>query len=181
MMQQVFSKFRYIGLVFLWLLAMNSVAQEKTIYKTTDEKGRTIFTDNPPVHEKVEPVDLKEINIQPGGQRYSPPSTDQSQQSVFTSISIVSPAAEAKLGPADKSVAFRARVNRRLTTSEGIVFYLDGKALNTASSATSYTMPLSVKIRGKHVVTATVLDKETGNALAASPPVGFYVIRATSR
>lgn len=181
MMRQVFFKFRYIGLGFLWLFAMHAVAQEKTIYKTMDENGHTIFTDNPPAHDKGEAVELKETNIQPGGQRYSPPSTDQPQQNVATSISIVSPTAEAKLGPADKSVTFRTRVNRRLTTREGIVFYLDGKALNTASSATSYTMPLSVKIRGKHVVTATVLDKETGNTLAASPPVGFYVIRATSR
>lgn len=180
-MQQIFSKYHFIGWVCVWLLTVNTFAQEKTIYKTVDEKGRTVFTDNPPVHKKVEAVDLKQTNIQPGGQRYSSRGTDQPQQDLSTSISIVSPTAEAKLGPADKSVTFRARVNRRLMNREGIVFYLDGNALNTASSATSYTMPLSVKIRGKHAVTAKVVNKNTGNTLATSSPVGFYVIRATSR
>lgn len=174
--------FHYIGWFCLWLLVVSVNAQEKPIYKTIDKNGRIIFTDNPPTHEKVESIDLQETNIQPGGQTYSPSrsSTDQSRENQSMSISIVSPAAEARLGPADKSVTFRAQVSSPLEKSEGIVFYLDGKALNSPSNSMSYTLPLSIKIRGRHAVTASVINRQTGKTVAASSPVGFYVIRPTS-
>lgn len=180
--RKISCKFHYLGWMCLLLLVMGVNAQEKPIYKTIDKNGRIIFTDNPPAHEEAESIDLQETNIQPGGQTYSSSRSrvDGSSQNQPMSISIVSPAAEAKLGPADKSVTFRAQVSSSLKKREGVVFYLDGKALNSPSNSMSYTLPLSVKIRGKHVVTAVVINTTTGKTVAASSPVGFYVIRATS-
>lgn len=183
--RRIFFKSHYLGWFCLCLLVMDVNSQEKPIYKTVDKNGRIIFTDNPPAHEKADSIDLQETNIQLGGHTsLSPEGGGQRQLNPPISISIVSPAIDARLGPSDKSVTFSAQTNLSLTATnedDGIVFYLDGRALNTASDSMSYTLPLSIKIRGRHVVTAAVLDKTTGKTIAASSPVSFYVIKPTSR
>lgn len=178
--RKIILKFHYLCWLCLCLLVIDVNAQENTIYKTIDKNGRIVFTDNPPLNEKAESIDLKETNVQPGGQSSSYSHGTQPRQNQSMSISIVAPAIDARLGPADKNVTFRARVNSPLAEDDGVVFYFDGKALNAASSALSYTMPLSIKIRGQHVVKAVVVNKKTGATVAVSSPVAFYVLRPTS-
>ena len=41
------------------------LAAHAEIYKTVDEHGNTVYTDNPGHNDKAEPVDLPELNTQP--------------------------------------------------------------------------------------------------------------------
>ena len=177
----LFGKYRLIVSilvsVLLWLLIVNSQAETKPIYKTVDENGRTVFTDNPPANESTEAVDLKETNIQPGGQTYNGPEEKQSRPQNAMTLAMTSPMDGEQYGPIHKSVTFIVDTSRSLTSREGLVFYMDGEALNSPSSSTTYTLSLGIKLRGKHSIYVALVNKQSNQVLAQSSPVSFYVIR----
>ncbi len=159
-----------ISLLFT-CFAVSSHAQE--VYKTVDENGKVIFSDKPK-GEDSEKVDTKLKNVQPG--TVVQPYEKKKKDSTKTSIRIVSPSDGQQFGPTQKSISISAKVFPKLSSKHRVTIYFDGKVISGPSQSTSASVPLSIKVRGKHTISATVTD-ESGNTVAQSGSISVQVIR----
>lgn len=153
------------------------------IYRTTDEDGNVLFTDEPP-SDDAEPVDLEPLTTVPAQE---PPAAageagpgeppGAGADTVYEGVRIAYP-------PADQAVRHeRGRVPVRvdllpegagLAEGHTVVVVLDGRE-HGAGHATEVTLgPLE---RGPHRARARVLDRN-GSVVAESPTIRFVLLRA---
>lgn len=148
------------------------------IYKTTDAFGRTIFTDNPNASEKAEGVDLKKTNIQSGKVHNTGYKRDRPKAQNKTTLSIRNPQDGVQIGPAIKTLSIQASVSRSIRRKEGLIFYMNGVPLNgKPTSSTLFSLPLSLKDRGKKSISASLINKSTGDVIAVAPSITVYILR----
>lgn len=161
----------FLLLLLCACFTFSSQAQE--VYKTVDENGKVIFSDKPK-NEDSEKVDTKLKNVQPG--TVVRPYKKEKKEGAPASIHITSPSNGQQFGPTQSSVSISAKVLPKMSAKYRVTLFFDGKVISGPSQSTSASVPLSIKTRGKHTVSATLSD-EAGNTIAQSNSVTIQVIR----
>jgi len=163
------------------LFALSSQAQEskRALWTWTDANGVTHFSDRPvPGARKVEIA----TSIPPAPQVATPEPTSgaagRSEAAAFTyqSLEIWQPQQDASFFGADVAVEVRIRSEPDLATGHTQRLYLDGKLIEAANNAESYT--LTNLPRGAHSISAVIFD-ERGNERIRSQPRVFHVRQPT--
>ncbi len=161
-----------------WFTITASVAVGQQIYKTTDEHGNVIFTDQPPAStSSSQPVDLPQTNITPATPVRPSPTPEpipEEPAAPELSVAITVPANETTIpmGPGNFSVT--VDVKPGLDSSSQLQLYMDGVPWGDPQRGTSWA--LTNVFRGAHDITVAVVD-EGGKHLAGSDPIRVYVLR----
>lgn len=163
--------------LFVLLLAI-PLATTAQIYKTTDENGNVVFTDQPPAGDNSG----KRIELNPTNTAAPPPVITRSSveeepnlpDPVSYDIDITSPANETTIpmGPGNFSVT--ASINPAPGEGETLQLLVDGAPRGEPQPSSSWA--LTNVFRGAHDLTVSLLDAK-GATLATSSPLRVYVMR----
>lgn len=142
----------------LVLLTAPAVAQ---IYKYTDDKGNTVFTNQPPEGVTAETIDLPPANTVDIKVPDAPPPLPEEQngtdrQQAYRSLSIGGIPDEQALRANNGTFVVNAQLDPPLRRNHRIRFLLDGEPQGEPSSNTS--LQLTNVDRGTHVIEAEVLS-----------------------
>jgi len=162
----------------LLILLIGTIAQAQ-VYRTFDKNGNVIYTD-------VEDDNAEEIIIDIAPSYTAPvilPSFTPEEESLEDEVviepkykvSISSPAQnESFQNPESISVTASISPELNLIRADKLLFKLDGKKVDKASTSTSIT--LTEIERGSHILVVSVVDK-TGKVLKKSKSILFHVHR----
>ncbi|TQV68179.1 DUF4124 domain-containing protein [Exilibacterium tricleocarpae] len=171
---------RYIVLAVLSWLPLPGQAQ---VYKTVDENGNVVYTDNPRAveGEQPKPVKLPAINTQP------PPAViprtgagtgdaeDESQLPTRYQLSVSSPTDGTFVPPGQRDLTVTATLEPPLSSEHRLEVMLNGKTVAQEAAA---TITLKEITRGSHSLQVRVVNRQ-GKVLGISKPVTVHVRRAT--
>ena len=167
------------GIVLALLVSVPALAQK--IYRTVDENGNVVFSDQPPPQgQAAEQVELGELNTAaPLEVRPRPePAPEEPEPAPEPGISITSPGDESTIamGPGNFSVSGRAEPP--LGPGERLQLLMDGEAIGPAQASNRWS--LEGVLRGPHDL---VIRRVTasGKVLAESDSVRIYVLRPSIR
>ena len=163
------------------LFALSSQAQESTraLWTWTDANGVTHFSDRPvPGARKVEITTSIPTPPQVATPEPASAATGRSEADAFAyrSLEIWQPQQDASFFGADVAVEVRIRSEPELATGHTQRLYLDGKLIEAANNAETYT--LTNLPRGAHSISAVIFD-ERGNERIRSQPRVFHVRQPT--
>lgn len=177
---------RFAILVLAWGVSVGLTAQAQTIYRTTDEQGNVVFTDDPAGG--GEEVRLEPLTVVPApdsatlaapardGEGAASPSRD-SPFMPYDRFSIVSPDNEATLPTgAAGNVQVQLGIRPALRDDHQVRLLLDGQISQSAMHTDTFM--LSGLERGEHTLQAELLDA-SGAVRHRSAPVTLYVQRAS--
>lgn len=170
------------------LLALLCVSAGAQVYQWTDSDGKVHFSDRPGPDAK--PVELRPAQTistprapaQTDGRTQEAPNypADQARTAVaYTGFSIVSPTAEEEIRANDGNVMVRLSLQPALAAGHVISLSVTGEGGEQTLSSKAMGALLSNLSRGRHTVSAKVLDGK-GKALIVANPVSFNVLRATA-
>jgi hypothetical protein len=170
---------RTVAILFALLLPMLAAAEQ--IYRSTDEQGNPVFTDEPT--EGAEPVPLDPLTTVPAGEApeeldESAPDNGQSesQPETYQGIEITYPPSGQAVRHNGGMVPFRVELKgRKLAEGHRVEILLDGEVRGSGSSTQVSVSPVN---RGSHTVVARIVDAQ-GSPLIASSPVDFHLLRAS--
>lgn len=173
---------RTVAILSALLLPMLAAAEQ--IYRSTDEQGNPVFTDEPPT-EEAEPIRLDPLTTVPAGEapaELDQPSSDNdqsdSQPAKYEGIEITYPPSGQAVRHNGGMVPFRIALKpkgKELAEGHRVEVLLDGEVRGSGSSTQISVSPVN---RGSHTVSARILDAE-GTPLIASPQVEFHLLRAS--
>lgn len=160
-------------------------AGAEKIYRTVDEDGNVVFTDQPPHPDQ--PGQQVEL---PHGNSFTPPPTedagvrletwldqdgdeDLAAASPYASLDIVSPEDDAGLRDNAGTVSVAAAVEPDLAPGHTLQVYLDGELRQTSPVPTTQLLNVD---RGTHTLELRIVDA-SGNTLISSPPSVFHLQR----
>ena len=176
---------RWLACVFAMFLGLAPVAADP-IYRTTDEEGNVVFTDDPP-SEEAEPVELDPLTTVPSG----------GSNAVADDNSADAPAGDVE-PPADRLVGvrllyppsggqairhnggnlpFRVELQppgTKLPEGYRVEFLLDGEVRAVSTTTEAMVSPVD---RGPHTARVRVVDDE-GRPRVESDPAQFHLLRA---
>jgi hypothetical protein len=166
-------------LIILLFLALPLSAPAK-IYRTVDEQGNVVFTDEPPpAGAESEEVTLPQINTTPPPEPrpdLAPEPNEPAEEPAATEygVAITDPSDETTIpmGPGNFTVSGVVRPS--LGSGHKVQLFMDGVAQGDPQTTPSWQ--LTNVFRGAHDLTIAVIDGE-GNQLAVSDPVRVYVLR----
>ncbi|GAB4182710.1 MAG: DUF4124 domain-containing protein [Wenzhouxiangellaceae bacterium] len=142
-------------LLFLGALLM-SLGATAEIYKTVDENGNVIYTDQKPVPD-AEPLDLPELNVAEPHRPAPAPAEFPDDNGVDWSLfDISSPEPEENIWGTGNDLTVEISVPEELDRDMRIVIYLDGKA-HDAGQSLNYT--IEQVDRGEHRLRAELLGR----------------------
>ncbi len=156
------------------LLLLAPCSYSDTVYKTVDEHGNVVFSDVPSDDSKQVEVEIQ--NIQEATRVTTPTRQAPVQPKVETRISLLSPAEGQRFGPSQRNLTISVQVHPTLPSGHRIAFYIDGKRIAEPSRSTSTSIPMGLKMRGRHSVQAKLLNK-AGATVSTTPSVSIYTIR----
>lgn len=155
-----------------------------TIYRTVDENGNVLFTDNPPDKDRAEPVRVGPVNTMEGRRETVPvmaPDRPEPRQenpppapagSGYQALRITVPEDGATVRiPQDNPVAVQASVEPALRAGHRMVILDNGQPV--AGGTLDFPNP------GTHRLQAAIED-ENGRRLITSAPVTLYVHRTNT-
>jgi hypothetical protein len=163
------------------LLPLALAAQQ--IYRTTDEQGNVIFTDQPPAgSDSVERVELNPTNTAEPPTVTPLPAPDRPPQpaaleAVEYQVSIDRPDDETTIAMGPGNFTVSARVEPPPAAGHSLQLQMDGEDLGPPQRSSIWE--LTNVFRGAHEITVSVVDKE-GEMLTTSAPVRVYVLRPSS-
>ena len=168
------------------LLALVSMPLAAQVYKTVDENGNVVYTDQPPA-DGSPPVKLREISVveAPIYESAAPAAEEDvaieegKEMSLrylrknYADFAIVAPQQEESIWhPEDVvNVAWRARY--QLQPGMKVIVSVDGQQ---QASTSEQIVPVSGLERGEHQVTAELKDARN-RSIATAEPVTFFVRR----
>jgi len=166
------------------LLSLPTLAADQ-IYRSTDDQGNPLFTNQPPSRD-AKPMKLPPLTTMPPVQ--SAPAQNQAQTSdqgqappggpPYAGVHITYPPAGEAVRHNGGLVPFRVALEpkgTKLRPGHQVRILLDGKARATGTSLQETVSPVD---RGPHTVRAEVLD-QAGQVIVESPPVKFFLLRAS--
>ncbi|MEM7027243.1 MAG: DUF4124 domain-containing protein [Pseudomonadota bacterium] len=159
------------------ILSMFSIpAFAETVYKTVDEDGNVIFTDQPSAQaERIELQELQTIeNPNPGN--FRPPdkqSSSNEPSSFYQAFSIIEPAADEGYRANSGNVSIKLSLEPGLRPGHKVVIKMDGKEI---ASGASLSTSVSNVDRGTHTISATVVNRSGETLMSATS--SFSVLRA---
>lgn len=151
------------------------------VYKTVDEHGNVVYTDDPVGH--GEPVKLPPLSTVPPPSYQSPaspagPAVDEGKPSSvrYQQLKIASPTQDETLRDNPGNVWIKAAINPEFDpgTGDRLQFYLDGKPVGKPDVKDKVLIP-DVD-RGAHTVSVSVVGPG-GKELQRSDDVRFYLHR----
>jgi hypothetical protein len=149
------------------------------IYRTVDEQGNVVFSDQPPpAGAEGEQVELQPLNTtpppEPPPEPAPGPEEEEEPAAAEYGVAITAPPNETTIpmGPGNFSVSGVVRPS--LGEGHRLQLYMDGTPWGEPQTASSWS--LTNVFRGAHDITIAVVDSE-GKQLAASDPVRVYVLR----
>lgn len=162
----------------LCLLCVSPVAGAG-IYKSVDENGKVIYTDNPN-GKKADPVKLPPLNTQPPPTATAAPIPEQNMAPERApkeyDIRISSPADQTQIPPGQRNLTVAANLAPGLHSTHKVQVYINGSPHGSPSESTSVT--IDNIYRGTHQIVVEVLDR-WGNTISRSEPVTVYVHRVS--
>lgn len=174
------------ALVLLLALVPAAVAADE-IYRSTDEQGNPLFTDDPP-SDDAEPVELDPITTVPATEAESAEQATQSQDEqpdgsgrsapAYRSIAVTYPPAGQAVRHNGGLVPFRVELKpdgAKLAEGHRVEIVLDGEM---RGSGASLQVSVSAVSRGPHTVRARVVDA-SGAAIVTSEPLDFVLLRVS--
>lgn len=161
---------RIYSLVFLVFFASGLMAD---VYRSVDENGNVVFTDQPsPDAELIEVDELQTIQPPPAGKfEYTPkPAKPQPR---YTALDIVSPEHDSAIRDNGGNVTVNIRTNPALQGADKLVLYLDGEEIILGNATTKSFSGLD---RGTHQLRAAIKD-ENDRIQLSSNSVTFHLLR----
>ena len=157
-------------LVFSLLFVMSSMAE---IYRSVDENGNVLFTDQPsPDAELIEVQELQTIKPPPAGNfTYTP--KPEKPKARYTEISITSPQHDTAIRDNGGNVTVNVSTTPALSGADNLVLYLDGEEILLGKSTAKAFSGLD---RGSHQLRAAIKDKD-GRIRLSSSSVIFHLLR----
>lgn len=159
--------------LFAVLIAALVVVQpvQAEIYKTVDENGNVIYTDQKPAP-NAKPIDLPELNVaEPHQALPKPPEPVDIESRRPEGFRISSPKPQENLWGTGGSVSVELSLEEEFKPGMTVTVFLDGKA-HDAGHALSVT--LDEVARGEHRLKAE-LRSRSGRVLARSQEVVFHM------
>lgn len=176
---------RFTAVVLLMLVALPLAAGK--IYRSEDEEGRPVFSDQPPADD-AEAEPLPDINIVPGTDASSPSRTSDSSSRTepdrteaadgYAGAAIAFPPADEATRRVTGRVPVRIALEpagTELAEGHRVRVYVDGTVEGEAASTEVTVGPLNP---GPHSVRASVLDAD-GRVLVETGEIRFHLIRQT--
>lgn len=169
-------------LIALLLSPLAAVADEDVqIYRTVDEDGNVVYTDQPP-SDDAEPVELDPITTVPAVTVESGAGGDEAgdEESTgspgYSGLTFVYPPADATIRHNGGQVPFRLALQpegARLAQGHRVEIVLDGEV---RGSANALEVTVGAVDRGPHEVSARIVGA-SGGVLVRSPMVSFFLLR----
>jgi len=168
---------RLLPILLLLTPLMAAAADEgETIYRSVDEDGNVIYTDEPP-NEDAEPVELDPVTTVPA-YRHDETDTESGDQAApsYAGLSITYPTPDEAIRHNGGQVPFEVELlpeEVQLAEEHRIEIVVDGTVKGTGRPPTVTAGTIN---RGPHEAFARVVDAG-GNTLAESPIVNFFLLR----
>lgn len=159
--------------VFLCLTLLGVTANAE-IYKTVDEHGNTVYTDNPKNHDKADPVDLPDINTQPAVPVKPRPLETEKRSPANYQVQINSPQEGTQVPMGQYEIPVNLSLSPRLKDGDHIQILLNDQPFGGEFYSTS--LVLREVYRGEHNLQAAIINA-SGQEVARSEPVTIYVQR----
>ena len=145
------------------------------VYKWTDDKGVIHYTDKPPT-DNAKPATLPPLQTYKRGtlpdlNKFAAPAPAKPEAARGAQIQIVTPASEETFR-SDRAISVAVIVSPAPDPSQKLVYMLDGQAIGSPTSETSYA--LTEVDRGEHSVSVALVDA-SGQELSRSAPVTFFM------
>lgn len=168
-----------LGFLVAYSVSGSALAQQ--IYRSVDEHGNVVFSDQPPPPgQQGEQVELGELNTAaPPAPRPRPaPEPKKAEPAQEPAVTITSPANETTIamGPGNFSVSGRAEPP--LGPGEQLQLFMDGEAVGPPQAGANWG--LQGVLRGPHDLVIRRVTS-SGKAIAESDPVRVYVLRPSVR
>lgn len=162
------------------LLLPAVAAAGDTIYRTTDEDGNVVYTNEPP-SDDAEAVELDPLTTVPPGEEI-PDEANSDDDSEGTSpryqgLEVTYPPQDQTVRHNGGLVPFRIEIQpegAELAEGHKVEIVLDGEV---RGSARSRQISVSAVNRGPHSAEARIVDS-TGAVITQSQPTEFYLLRA---
>ncbi len=152
--------------------ALSASAQD--IYKTVDEDGNVVYTDQKP-SEDAQPVRLPELTvvdpIELGDTAAAQPDGQTVTAATGPALQIVSPTAEENIWNTAYVLPISVAVDGRLPSGARLVYLIDGEERATTRSQ---SIELEEVYRGEHQLTVEMRN-DADDVLSQAGPVTFYM------
>ncbi len=167
-------------LLLLFPLAL-AAEEEKKIYRTVDEEGNVVYTDEPP-SDDAEPVELDPITTVPAIEVESSAGAETGDDAEETArigyegLEFLYPVSDQTIRHNGGRVPFRLALRPQgatLAEAHRVEILLDGSVAATGNALQVTVGPVD---RGPHEVSARIVDAG-GNVLARTPTVNFFLLR----
>ena len=165
---------RYFILFFSFFLTLPVAAQD--VYKTVDEDGNTIYTDQPP-DDQARPMDLPAISVvdanraSAGSRDAAPNGSEPDPADAYGELEVLEPAPDQTYSGTGGTFVVRLQAAQGLSQGHKINYYINGLA---AASTSAMVQLFSEVVRGEHQVRAEIVDA-AGNLLVSSSSVTFHM------
>jgi hypothetical protein len=158
-------------LALLAVLVLPVAVYGQQIYKTVDENGNVVYTDQKP-SDDAEPIPLPELTVVDPVDIGNPSAADDDEPDVRTiEMSITSPLADEIIVNTGYRVEVRVELDVELPRGAQIVYRVDGEE-RLASRERSVT--IEEVFRGPHTVSAELRTAD-GRVIARAEPVSFFM------
>lgn len=170
---------RKLMAVTLACLGMYAVTAAADVYRWTDDKGVVHYSDKPQAPSD-KPVELPHLqtyqhNANPPGFAPLPTTPAAAVAPKNAGLAITSPSPGETIR--DPEGKFTVEVSPGPQDGEGLVFYLDGAAENSAPTMSTAFLYARVE-RGEHTVAAALVGAD-GKELQRTPPLTVYLMPPT--
>ncbi len=162
----------YACTAILCLTPASLLSQE--IYKTTNEDGEVIFSDTPQANS--EKISAELTNIQKPIEATTAKKRTHQVKATGYQAKLLSPTEGQFLSPSQRTLNIKINLAPALENNHLIEFLIDGKRVGTPSRSPSYSAPMGIKMRGRHQVSARVIEIN-GKTVASTPSVTIQVFR----
>ena len=156
-------------LIFSLLLTfIFACVHAETVYKTVDEEGNIIFSDQPSADaEKIELKQLQTIKNPNPPQNVPPATQTKSEQpaAFYQAFSVVSPAEGEGYRSNNGALTIQLSLQPSLKRGHKVIIKMDGK---TISSGKSLSVNLQNVDRGTHSISAAVVDADNKTLISTS-------------
>lgn len=169
----------------IFLLAAIFMTSQATaqVYRYTDSKGNTVFTDQPPEGASASKLELAPINNMPAvepqlrSKKLSPAtSQDESEsESSYAQLTLANLSNDDAIRANDGNFSVQVNIKPSLSELHKLQLLIDGQAHGKPGS--SLTLQASGIDRGEHSIAVQVLAD--GNLIQQSDTVTVHVIRAS--
>lgn len=170
--------------IILFLATISSYAIAQTVYKTTDEQGNTIYSDQ--ATDDAQEVKIEKPMTFPAGelaneyQRFEPAETaEENAGPPYETIAITSPANDEAIRSNPGNVTILFNLSPALQAGHSLELYMDGSSFQQLGS--SQSVDLENVDRGTHTVQLKVFEGASKTEIQASEPVSFTIMRHSVR